>query len=80
MLGLGGGGASAGRRLSAKPHLLQCQGRAGEGLIVPSGTSGTGMLMIGHAIPYVQLIPSNFGFSLAGVLGGGFGPGLWLGS
>ena len=60
------------------------QGRGGEGLIVSSGTSGTAMPMIGHAIPYVQLIPSNFGVSLDGALDGalgeGFGPGLRLGS
>jgi len=31
--------------------------------------------MIGHAIPFVQLLPSNFGFSLDGALGEGFGPG-----
>jgi hypothetical protein len=36
--------------------------------------------MIGHAIPYVQLIPSNFGFSTDEALGGAFGPELRLGS
>ena len=61
-------------RLSAKPHLLLYQRRGGEGLIISNGTSSTAILMIGHTIPNIQLIPSNFGF------GGGFGPGLRLSS
>jgi len=56
------------------------QGREVGVLLGLSGISGTGTLIIGHAIPCVQLMPVRSDLSLAGALGAGLAAGVRTGS